>query len=109
METIEDILKELCIVIEKHPDQRIYNICRIKTPCQPYADSEMIVPARVESVTLRSLTIRIDRASMNIRRSLKRIHELSKTCLEKKDPWEYGKALCNIFKETEPFVKGENQ
>ena len=109
METMEDILKEISIVTAKYPDQGIYDIYRMRCQDRLYTDSETIVPPKIERVrvTLKDLAIRINSASMNTRRSLGRIYELSKECMKTSDPYKLGNALYKIFNETRPFVKGE--
>lgn len=108
METMEDILKELEMVIAKRPDQWLYDICRVRQPVH-YFEDEAIKSAKIEHVTLRSLTIRLDRASMNIRRSLGHIYELSKVCLKTRDPYKLSEALYKILKEARPLSGGEEE
>lgn len=107
METMEDILKEISIVTAKYPDQSIYDIYRMRCQDRLYANLETIEePPKIERVrvTLKDLAIRINSASMNTRRSLGRIYELSKECMKTSDPYKLGEALYKIFNETRPFV-----
>lgn len=105
METIEDILKELEIVIAKHPDQWIYDICRVKNPVLYHDKLKTIPTVKIEHMTLEHLAIRIAKASERMRCCLKQIHKLSEKSMMSSDPFKVGKALYKIFDKTRPFIK----